>query len=178
MRWKVHGERVIYHSSWLSLRQADVELPDGRRVGHHLLRMPAPAAGTVVADPDRGVLMLWRHRFITDSWGWEIPAGRVEMGEDVAAGAAREVLEETGWRPGPLQKLTSYHPSNGLTDQTFHLFLAREASPVGAPVDWYESEEVRWLPVAEVREKLAAGGVGDGLSVTALCWCFAFGVLA
>ena len=81
MRWTVHGETVLYDSPWVALHVADVELPDGRRLDHHLVRMPAPAAGVVVIDPERGVLLLWRHRFITDSWGWEIPAGRVEAGE-------------------------------------------------------------------------------------------------
>ncbi len=175
MRWTVHGEDVVYESAWLSLRLADVELPDQRRIAHHVVRLPAPAAGVVVADPDQGVLLLWRHRFITDSWGWEVPAGRIEAGETVEAGAAREVLEETGWRPGPLEPLTRCHPSNGLTDQTFHLLLARGAVHVGSPSDWHESERVAWLPVAEVRHELAAGRVTDGLSVTALCWCLAFG---
>jgi 8-oxo-dGTP pyrophosphatase MutT (NUDIX family) len=49
-----------------------------------------PAAG--VHDPDRGVLLLWRHRFITDSWGYEIPAGGVDEGETPAQAATRELL--------------------------------------------------------------------------------------
>jgi 8-oxo-dGTP pyrophosphatase MutT (NUDIX family) len=177
MRWTVHGERTLYESAWIRLHLADVELPDGRRVDHHLVRMPAPAAGVVVTDPQRGVLLLWRHRFITDSWGWEIPAGRVEAGEEVAVGAVREALEETGWQPGPLRPLAEYHPSNGLSDQTFHLFVAAGAAYVGPPVDWFESERVEWLPFEQVRVELAAGRVTDGLSVTALCWCLAFDLL-
>lgn len=177
MRWNVHSEKVIYDSPWVSLRRADVELPDRSRVDHHLVRVPAPAAGTVVADPGRGILMMWRHRFITDTWGWEIPAGRIEQGEDIAAGAAREVLEETGWQPGPLEKLASYHPSNGLSDQTFHLFLARSARRLGEPTDWFEAERVEWLSLEEVRGHLQDGLVGDGLSFSALCWCLAFGKL-
>jgi len=46
------------------------------------------------------VLLLWRHRFITVTWGWEIPVGRAEPGGSPAQAAAREVEEETGWRPG------------------------------------------------------------------------------
>jgi 8-oxo-dGTP pyrophosphatase MutT (NUDIX family) len=177
MRWTVHGEEVVYDSPWVSLRRADVELPDHRRLPHHLIRVPAPAAGTVVADAERGVLMLWRHRFITDTWGWEIPAGRIEDGEVPVEGAAREVLEETGWRPDALEPLTAYHPTNGLSDQTFHVFLARRATYVGPPADWTESDKVEWVPAARLRAYLAAGAIGDGLSMTALCWCLAFGRL-
>jgi len=44
MRWTVHGERSLYESPWMRVRLADVELPDGRRIDHHLLRVQ-PAAG-------------------------------------------------------------------------------------------------------------------------------------
>lgn len=156
---------------------ADVELPDGRRFDHHVIRMPRPAAGVVVRDRDRGLLLLWRHRFISDTWGWEIPAGRVEAGETIEEGARREVIEETGWEPGPLRALASYHPSNGISDQTFHLFIASGAIEVGSPVDWHESERIEWMPAARVLEGIRAGQIGDGLSLTALLWCFAFGEL-
>jgi 8-oxo-dGTP pyrophosphatase MutT (NUDIX family) len=178
MRWTVHGERRLYESEWVNLCLADVELPDGDRFEHHLIRAPLPAVGTVIFDPDRGVLLLWRHRFITDTWGWEVPAGRVEPNEDFAAAAAREALEETGWQPGELRPLTAYHPSNGLSDQTFHLFLARGAVEVGPPADVHEAERVAWMSVAEVVGLLRDGAVSDGLSLTALCWCLAFGYLA
>jgi 8-oxo-dGTP pyrophosphatase MutT (NUDIX family) len=178
MRWTVHGERRLYESEWVNLCLADVELPGGQRFEHHLIRAPQPAVGTVVLDPDRGVLLLWRHRFITDTWGWEIPAGRVEAGEELAEAAAREVLEETGWRPFDLEALVAYHPSNGLSDQRFHLFLAKGAVEVGPPTDVHESERIVWVPIPDVIAAVQAGGLNDGLSLTALCWCLAFKRLA
>jgi 8-oxo-dGTP pyrophosphatase MutT (NUDIX family) len=178
VRWTVHGERSLYESEWLQLRLADVEYPDGDRFEHHLIRARRPAVGTVVHDRDRGVLLLWRHRFITDTWGWEIPAGRVEDGEELADAAGRETEEETGWRPGPLEPLFAYHPTNGLSDQTFHIFLAAGAAEVGAPTDATEAERVAWLTVPEVVALIQSGGVSDGLSLTALCWCLAFSRLA
>jgi 8-oxo-dGTP pyrophosphatase MutT (NUDIX family) len=175
MRWTVHGERSIYESEWVSLRLVDVEIPGGERFDHHVVRAPQQASGTVVHDPDRGILLLWRHRFITDAWGWEIPAGRIDPGEAPEDGAARECLEETGWRPGPLHHLTTYAPANGLIDQRFHLYLAAGATEVGEPSDPAESERIEWLPVERVRQEIAAGRVPDGLSLTALLWALAFG---
>src|SRR4051794_32015702 len=133
MRWTVHGERSLYESGWVNLRMVDVEVPGGPRFDHHVVRIPRPAAGTVVVDPDRGVLLLWRHRFITDTWGWEVPAGRVDEGETPGQAARRETLEETGWRPGPLRPLVSYRPLIGTCDQTFHVFVADGATHVGDP---------------------------------------------
>lgn len=170
MRWHVHGERAIYSSEWVDLRMVDVEVPGGPRFEHHVVRYPQPAAGTVVADAERGVLLLWRHRFTTDSWGWEVPAGRVDPGESPVQAAAREVLEETGWAPGPLRPLTAYFPINGSTDAHFHLFAADGARHVGDPSDPSESEEVAWVPEGEVPGLVRSGEVRDGLSLTALLW--------
>jgi len=170
----VHGRRAVYDSPWVGLDLVDVEVPDGARFEHHVVRLPRPAAGVVVVDPSRGVLLLWRHRFITDTWGWEVPAGGADVGETPAEAAAREVLEETGWRPGPLRALHGYHPSNGLSDQRFELFAADGATYVGAPSDPAESTSVEWVSVDEVRALVRRGEVQDGLSVTALLWWLAF----
>ncbi|MCB0997823.1 MAG: NUDIX hydrolase [Acidimicrobiales bacterium] len=173
MKWVVHGERLVYDSPWVRLALTDVEIPDGPRFEHHVIRMPAEAAGTVIHDADRGVLLLWRHRFTTDTWGWEVPAGRIDEGETPIEAAAREAFEETGWRPGPIRPLTSYFPHNGTSDATFHLFAADGATHVGPPSDPTESERVEWVPVDAVRDEIRAGRVGDGLSLTALLWWFA-----
>ena len=170
MEWTVHGERSVYDSEWMRVSLVDVELPSGSRFEHHVLRMPAEAAGVVVDDPERGVLLLWRHRFTTDTWGWEIPAGRVDRGETPAQAAAREVLEETGWRPSALEQLVSYHPHNGTSDATFNVFLARHATEVGAPTDPDEAERIEWLGWDDVRVEIRAGRVRDGLSLTGLLY--------
>jgi 8-oxo-dGTP pyrophosphatase MutT (NUDIX family) len=169
VEWIEHGERSLYESPWVSLRLVDVEVPGGARFEHHVVRHTGPAAGTVVAGED-GVLLLWRHRFITRTWGWEVPAGRVEAGESAIEGAAREVLEETGWQPGPLRHMVGYHPTNGTSDKRFELFVAEGASYVGEPTDPSESTRVEWLPVPRLRGLLRDGEVQDGLSLTALTW--------
>lgn len=169
----MHGERRLYDSDWVGLSLVDVEVPGGPRFEHHVVRSPRPAVGTVVTGPD-GVLLLHRHRFITGTWGWEVPAGGVDPGEDLADAAAREVLEETGWRPGPLTHRHGYHPSNGLSDQRFDLFTADGAAHVGAPSDPAESSRVAWVPADEVVALVRDGAVRDGLSLTALLWWTAF----
>jgi 8-oxo-dGTP pyrophosphatase MutT (NUDIX family) len=177
VKWTVHGERSLYDSEWVGLALVDVEIPGKSRFDHHVVRVPSHAAGAVVFDPDRGVLLLWRHRFITDTWGWEIPAGRLDPGETAEHAAAREVLEETGWRPSGLRSLVSYHPTNGLSDQCFHLFIAGGAEHEGDPTDETESERIEWVPVQKVAELARDGGIGDGLSLTALLYALSFGYL-
>ena len=174
MKWIVHGERSIYESDWVNLVLTDIEIPGGARFEHHVIRMPAQAAGCVVHDDDRGVLLLWRHRFTTDTWGWEIPAGRIDPGETPERCAARETLEESGWDPGPLRHLTTYAPHNGTSDARFHLFAAAGAHYVGEPSDPSESERIEWVTIDKLRAEIRAHHVHDGLSLTALLWFFAF----
>ena len=161
----------------MSLRLVDVELPGGARFEHHVLRIPREAAATVVHDAERGILLLWRHRFITDSWGWEVPGGRIDEGETPEQAAARETLEETGWRTGPLRPVGAYHPLAGAVDQRFHVFLADGAEHVGEPRDTFEAERVEWVPVGRVRELIRAGEVSDGYSLTGLLWALELGLL-
>jgi 8-oxo-dGTP pyrophosphatase MutT (NUDIX family) len=177
MRWTVHGERSLYESEWLRLALVDVEIPGSARFEHHVVRMPNFAAGTVVRDPDRGVLLLWRHRFITDTWGWEIPAGRIEPDETPIRAAAREALEETGWNPGALRPLVRYQPTNGLSDQVFYIFVADGATYVGEPSDAGESERVEWVSIPDLRRLVQDEQMLDGLSLTAILYALAFGEL-
>ncbi len=177
MRWDVHGERSVYESDWMSLRLVDVEIPGGERFDHHVVRFPRPAVGTVIVDGSSQVLMLWRHRFTTDSWGWELPAGGVDPGESLEEAAVREAVEEAGWRPGRLRPLVTYHPINGATDQRFALFVGEDPVEVGPPTDAGEAERVEWVASATLRDEVLAGRVTDGMSLTGLLWCFAYGIL-
>jgi 8-oxo-dGTP pyrophosphatase MutT (NUDIX family) len=174
-RWRVHGEEPVYSSYWIDLRLVEVELPDGTRFPHHVVRMHRDAVGVVAVDPERGILLIRRHRFVTDTWGWEIPAGAVDEGETPEEAAVRETLEETGWRPGPLREIGWSFPSTGLMDQRFRYFVAEGAEHVGAPRDTTEVERVEWKPVAEVRRLLATDELRDGLSVSGLALALAKG---
>jgi 8-oxo-dGTP pyrophosphatase MutT (NUDIX family) len=177
MKWSVHGERELYNSEWVRLLLVDVEIPGGKRFDHHVVRVPQAASATVAYDSRQGVLLLWRHRFITDTWGWEIPAGRIDAGETPEQAARRETLEETGWEPGPLTPLVTYHPVNGLSDIVFHCFLADSATLVGEPSDPSESERVEWVGVTELRDIVREGKMRDGFSLTAVLFALAHGHL-
>jgi 8-oxo-dGTP pyrophosphatase MutT (NUDIX family) len=120
-------------------------------------------------DAENRVLLIWRHRFIPDMWGWELPGGRVEAGEDPAEAAAREVLEETGWRPGPLTHLLDVRTSPGFTDGVHHIFRAEGAVRVGPPVD-VEAERIEWVPIADAPALIARGEVTSASTMAGLLY--------
>ena len=143
------GERVIYDSAWVRLVIADVVMPDGTQVDHHVVRMPREAAGTIIVREGQ-VLLMYRHRFITDTWGWEIPAGAVDEHETIEAAAIREALEESGWEPQTLAPLCRFFPANGVLGQSFHIFVSRDAVRRGEP-DVNESTRIEWYTPHEIR---------------------------
>ena len=166
MRWTVHGERDLYSSPWVRLSLVDVEVPGGRRYEHHTVNAP-DAAGVVVHDPDRGVLLLWRHRFLGDEWAWEVPGGMIERGEAPEQAARRECVEESGWEPGPLRLVHRFRPVAGMSTQQFWVFGADRATQVERPGS-DEAERVEWVPLDRVERIVEENQVLDGLSVIAL----------
>lgn len=170
VQWIVHNERSLYADRWLEVRSADVELPDGRHLDHRLLRMPS-SAGAIAVDSQGRALLIWRHRFITGLWGWEMPMGRVDPGEAPQAAAAREVEEETGWRPGPLRQLACVQPASGIMDAAHYLFAADGAARVGGAADSFESTRIEWVPLKNVPELIAKQEIVSSSTITALLLC-------
>jgi 8-oxo-dGTP pyrophosphatase MutT (NUDIX family) len=173
VRWTVHGHRDVYSSEWVRVSLDDVEIPGGRRFDHHVVHFPRASVTAVVADGEGQVLLLWRHRFITDTWGWEVPAGWADPGEDLGVAIAREIEEETGYRPAKVRPMTAYNALSGISDMRFTAFLACGAERTGPPADRGESSRVEWVPLAEIPKLAAEGQIQDGPSLTALTYYMA-----
>jgi 8-oxo-dGTP pyrophosphatase MutT (NUDIX family) len=169
MDWKNLGEKPVVHTPWFRLNLAEVELPGGRRLDHYLLRLP-PVVLTAVIDARDRVLLLWRHRFIPDTWGWELPSGIADPAEDLAAAAAREALKESGWEPSRLRLLLRLEPSGGLTDSVHHVYWTERAAYRGEPEAAFEAERIEWLPLDRVPALIADGQIRAASTVAALLY--------
>jgi 8-oxo-dGTP pyrophosphatase MutT (NUDIX family) len=156
---------VIDDSRRAVLSVADVELPDGIRFEQYVLRIPRAATVVVLDDRER-VLMLWRHRFLLDRWVWELPGGYLDPHEEPAACAAREVEEETGWKPRDMELLLAFQPAVGTIDQQNLVFLARGADATGVLPDINETAKIDWIPLAEAYDRIVKGEIVGAGSVT------------
>lgn len=167
MRWHIHEETEAWGNPWLSVRKLDVEQPDGERIDYHAVRLKHVAAA-VVSNDENQVLLMWRHRFLTDRWAWELPMGLIEPGETPAEAAAREVEEETGWRPGTLQELVYSEPAAGIMDSAHHVFRATTAVRVGEPTERNESDRIEWIPLADVPAMIGRREIVSGITLVGL----------
>jgi 8-oxo-dGTP pyrophosphatase MutT (NUDIX family) len=159
------SERLLYAANGVDLRVADVELTGGERVERPFIRTPR-AAGAVVFHGGR-VLLLWRHRPITDTWGWEIPLGEVGPDEEPEEAAARHVEEQTGWRPGPLLPLIRTRPAGDVADCEHLVFAAHQPT---APPRTFEGdgERAEWVPMLRVRGLIEEEAITSATTSAAL----------
>jgi 8-oxo-dGTP pyrophosphatase MutT (NUDIX family) len=157
-RWRTFGERTIYDNPWVWLGQIDVEIPGGERFWHHVVRLHRAAVMVLVDEHDR-VLMMWRHRFVQDRWGWELPGGLIDEGEEPEETAVRELEEETGYRAGRVEHLVTYQPMVGMVDSEHAIFIGRDPEKVTEPVEQSEADRIEWIPLASVPELISAGKI-------------------
>ena len=173
-RWTIHDERLVDDTRKLNLSIAHVELPDGVHFEQWVLRMPKAVMTLVLDDARENVLMIYRHRWIMDRWTWELPGGYLDPDEDPAVCAAREVIEETGWRPRNVKLLTTFQPLTGTADFENLIYVAEGAEDTGQPADINEAERVAWIPLDSIRELLAKGEIIGSAAQIGLLHVLAF----
>jgi len=178
-KWRRLDEKTVYETEYLKVDLADVVLPDDTQIEHHTMRVhTGRATGVLAHDPEKGVLLIWRHRFVTDSWGWELPAGAAGDNERLEQAAEREMLEETGWKPNKLTKLFTVFPMPGVVENEDTCFLSEGATWVGPGRDTNEAADLAWMPLDQVKEAIKKNEVTDAFSVTSLLYAFQFGPLS
>ena len=168
-RWKVHGRRTMYESDWVNVHLDDVELPDGTHIDHHVLDFPRGSAGAVLFDDQDRALLIWRHRYITDTWGWEVPAGWIDAGEDPETAVLHEIAEETGYRAGHLDPMVDYFPLTGISTQHYWTYIATLPQYV-RDGRGSETSRLEWFPLQDVSKLARTGRISDGPSLLMLSY--------
>ncbi|GLZ49084.1 hypothetical protein Acsp06_52690 [Actinomycetospora sp. NBRC 106375] len=166
--WTVHSERSVYDSPWVGVRLADVDAPDGARFDYHVVALNRIAVAVVIDRSDR-VLLLWKYRFPVAQWGYELPGGMVDAGEDPAHAAARETAEETGRRVlGEPEHVITIEPLPGQVRARIDAYLWHGAEPTGGPIDPEEDGVATWVELDRVPELVAEGRILGAATATAL----------
>ena len=167
MHEKITHTESIYSGRVVKLVVHDVELPDGKSSKRELVQHPG-AVAVVALDAEQNVLLVRQYRIAADQILLEIPAGTLNPGEDPEACAVRELQEETGYRPGQIEKIGGIFVAPGYTTEFIHLYLASDLIDSKLAQDEDEFLEVERLPLAEALKWVEQGDIIDGKSISAL----------
>lgn len=107
-------------------------------------------------------------RFPYDKVIWEIPAGKLNRGEDPEAAARRELEEETGWKAGKLKRLAEVYPTPGYTDEILYLFVAEDAVYVRQHLDDDEFVNCKFMGIDECLQLCERGEICDAKTLVSI----------
>lgn len=157
----------LYHGKVVTLELDTVELPNGSRAKREVVRHPGGV--TILAlDEEDHVFFVRQFRYPYAKVLLELPAGKLERGEEPAACAMRELEEETGFTAERLSALGEIYPTPGCMDEVLHLYLARGLTRRQQNLDADEFLEVESIPLAQAVEYCLDGTLCDAKTVIAL----------
>lgn len=169
LSWKILDETTVIKDSWIDMRASTCQLPGGMVIAPFYVNHLPDFAVVVAVTPEHRVIMVRQYRHGVEKVLLELPAGCIEAGEDPRDGAARELLEETGYKAGSLEFLFKIAPNASNCTSYAQCYLAGNVFPA-APQNLDETEalEVVELEGEEVKRLLREGGVEQAVHVAAL----------
>ncbi|MGB4682564.1 MAG: NUDIX hydrolase [Dethiobacteria bacterium] len=158
----------LYRGRIINLRR-DLVLPPGGGEPSFREIVEHPGAVAILALDQRGrVLLVRQYRRAAGRVLLEVPAGKLEPGEEPLACAQRELAEETGCRGGKWRKLTWFYSTPGFCDEKIHLFLAEGVTEGTPAADPGEALEPLWLDLAAAQQAVLKGEINDAKTIIAL----------
>ncbi len=157
----------IYKGRIVDLRLETVTLPNAVTLTLEMVRHPG-AAAIVPVHEDGSVTLVRQYRYATGGYIWEIPAGKLDGGEDPTRCAARELQEEVGLSAGELVRLGMIFTAPGFCDERIYLYLARQLTPVPQQLEDDEVLSISRLPMSVALDMIRTGVLQDAKSIAGL----------
>jgi len=163
------SSRLVYDGKLLKVRSDTVRLPDGTTARREWIEHPGAVA--VIALTDSGEIVMERQfRYPLGRDMIEVPAGKIDPGEDPLATARRELQEETGYTAAEWTHVATIHLAIGYSNEHIEIYLARHLKQERAKLDEEEFLEVFTLPLATALAWVREGRITDSKTVSALFW--------
>lgn len=164
---KTVSSKSVYDGKIIHVRVEDIVRPDGKAAKRELISHPG-GAGIVAADAEKNIFMVEQYRIAARSMMLEIPAGKLEYGEDPLECAKREIVEETGYSVGKIEPLGDYYATPGYCEEVLHLYLGTELEWQGQHLDEGEFLNVKKYPLDELYKMVMDNKIVDAKTAIAI----------
>jgi 8-oxo-dGTP pyrophosphatase MutT (NUDIX family) len=168
--WTVTASRMLFADRWLRVRADDCVTADGHVVKPFYVLDYPNWVNIVAITPDRHVVMIHQYRHGLGGTDFGLPAGHMDPTDtDPLTAAARELVEETGYRSTDLRLVASLSPNTATHSNRVHIVLALDAERLAAQaLDPSETIEVELVPLDMIVERAMSGEIHQAMHITAL----------
>lgn len=164
---EARNREILFRGLVVNIEQMEVRVGDKGWYTFQIVRHPGGVA-VLPLHEDGTVTLIRQLRPSVGDFLYEIPAGRLDPGEDPVACGLRELAEETGLIPQKLESLGYMNPTPGFCDERIYLFLARDLVQQESAPEAYEEIEAVRVPFAKAVEMSLSGEINDGKTLAAL----------
>lgn len=166
----IHSQ-TIFTGKVISLKVDDVTLPNGATSKREIINHPGAVAVIAITENNK-ILLVEQYRKALERSIIEIPAGKLEQGEEPIVTARRELEEETGYTSNDLKYIQTFATSPGFADEVIHLFVAKNLKKLEVPVELDEDEFVELMEVTleEAEAMVSDGKIYDAKTAFAVLW--------
>ncbi len=159
----------VFDGVLLDVYRDEVELPDGRTSVREYIKHPGAAVMIPVLD-NGDILFERQYRYPLGKALYELPAGKIDPGEDALQSARRELLEETGYEGASFTKLGELNPCIGYSDEVIHIYLVEGLAFHGQQQDQDEFIHTFKLSLRDALEYIRTGKITDAKTMVSVFW--------
>ena len=172
-RAKVLSSTTIYEGPIFGIRRDEVIEPSGVRTSREVITHPGSVVVLPVL-PDGKILLIQQYRHATRQSLWELVAGRMEPGETPKAAAARELIEETGFRAKRFREFLDVFPTPGFLEERMFILLAEGLTAGEAEPEDDEKIVSRAYGRKQLEQMIRTGKLRDAKSIAGILFYFRF----
>lgn len=156
----------IFQGRVISLQVDTVKLPNGELAKREIIKHPGAVA--VLAIKDDRMLVVEQYRKPLEKSQVEIPAGKLDPGEEPLEAAKRELEEETGFKAGSIQHICSFYTSPGFANEILHLYVAEDLTKGEVRLDEDEFLECESITLEQAKQYILEQRISDAKTITAV----------
>jgi len=165
--YKKISSKIDYQNKYFTVKKDEIIHPNGAEGVYYVIEFPHPVFVVAITE-EQEIYLVGLHRYTTDLYSWEVPAGGSE-GQDKQDAAKRELLEETGLVAGSWKEIGKFQISNGNCNKIAYTFLATDVQQTDEnKMDEEGITAVKKVPIAEVLKMIEDGRLTDADSIAAI----------